>query len=85
MVIKQNRIFEYLGRSTLSVYLIHGTVISVMKIAFSKLCIPLLGGWLPMALCTAAGLLIPLGIYAVCKKVKALDFLFYPNKYIRYG
>ena len=85
MVIKQNRIVEYLGRGTLPIYLIHGTVISVIKIAFSKLGIPLLGGWLPIATCTVAGLLISLGIYAVCKKVKALDFLFYPNKYIRYG
>lgn len=85
MVIGRNRLLGYLGRNTLPVYLIHGTVISVMKIAFSKLGVPLLGGWLPMILCTIAAIMIPIGIYAVCKKVVALDFLFYPNKYIRIG
>ena len=83
MVISRNRLLGYLGRNTLPVYLIHGTVISVMKNAFSKLGVPLLGGALPLAVFTAASVGISLGVYSVCKKISLSDLFFYPNKYIK--
>lgn len=50
-LINKSRFLEYMGRNTMQIYLIHGTVISVLKIITTKLHIPTWGGVLPTGVC----------------------------------
>ncbi len=49
-LIAKNTFLEYMGRNTMQIYLIHGTVISVLKIISTKLHIPM-WGVLPIGVC----------------------------------
>ena len=82
-LIDRNKCIEYLGRNTMQIYLIHGTVISLLKIISTKLHVPMWGGYCPLVYATVIAVAVPLMIYAVCKRVPALDFLFFPNKYVK--
>lgn len=47
LLIYKNTFLEYMGRNSMQIYLIHGTVISVLKIITTRLHFPLWGGVLP--------------------------------------
>ena len=80
--IYQSPVLEYLGKQTFPIYLLHGYVISFVRVVLTKLHIPLLAGFVPLLLCTALGVILPLIAYWITAKIRGLDFVFYPGKYI---
>lgn len=82
MVISKMPVMEYLGKNTLPIYLLHGFVISAARIVITKLHLPVLGGFVPLVVGTSLGVLIPLGVYFVCKRFKFIDFWFNPLLYL---
>ena len=86
MKIAQSRIYiyilEYLGAQTFPIYLLHGYVVSFARVVLSKLHVPLIGGFVPLVVCTAFGVILPLIAYQITAKIRGLDFVFYPGKYL---
>ncbi|MBR6101904.1 MAG: acyltransferase [Ruminococcus sp.] len=80
--IDSNRLFVFVGKYTMPIYLFHGFVISAVRICLVKLHIPLLGGSIPMIVCIVLGTAIPLGGYLLLGRIKPFDFCIYPTKYI---
>lgn len=81
--INKNSFLEYMGRNSMQIYLMHGIVISVLKIITTRFHVPMWGGYFPLLYGTVIASVIPLLIYAICQRVPALDFLFFPNKYYK--
>ena len=82
MKISQSRILEYLGKQTFPIYLLHGYVVSFARVVLSRLHIPLMGGVVPLVVCTVLGIILPLVAYGITTKIRGLDFVFYPGKYL---
>ncbi len=72
---------EKLGTLTLPIYLLHGYVISALRVCFSRLEIPLYNGLIPMVLGTILAVAIPCLFYELGKRLWVIDFCFYPAKY----
>ena len=83
MCLKGSKLLTYLGRNSLPIYLLHGVVLSAARVVLSKLGLPMVYGLVPMVVCGLVGIVVPLGCYWVCSKVKPLDFCFYPGKFIK--
>ena len=83
MCFRNWKLLAYLGRNSLPIYLIHGIILSALRVGLSLLGIPLLGGAVPMVVCGLAGIVIPLACYQISTKIKILDFCFYPGKFIK--
>ncbi len=82
--VKKNKLLKYLGEKSLSIYVLQGIIIAVTRIVVSKISIlndPY--GILPLIICTAAGCFLPLVIELMSRKIWKLDFVFYPNKYLK--
>lgn len=73
--------FEWVGKYTMPIYLLHGFVLAGMRSVLTKLGLPLLGGAIPMVVGTLLGVLVPIAAYGISKPVKC-DFLFYPGRYL---
>ena len=80
MIIEKNKLIEYLGRNTLPIYVLHGTVTSVVQLIFAR--IGDINAFFLVLICTLLGITVSMLGYEICKKVWWLDSLFYPNKYI---
>lgn len=73
-----------IGRCSLSIYVLQGLAIAVTRQALGMVYQPTDEvGWLPWAVCTGMGTLIPLLIYLASTKIGKLDFVFTPNKYLK--
>lgn len=83
MKISTSKLLELIGKQTLPIYLLHGYVISFVRVVLNKLHIPMVHGLVPMLLGTVLGVAIPLLIYELSTKIKGLDFVFYPQRYIK--
>lgn len=73
--------FEWVGKYTMPIYLLHGFVLAGMRAVLTRLGLPLLGGAIPLVLGTLLGVLVPIAVYGLSKPVKC-DFLFYPGRYL---
>lgn len=82
--LKDNKTLNFLGRSTMPIYLLHAYFISAIRI-FLEHQMPLYLSFsaIKIAICTIVAVVIPIIIYWGCEKVKWLDSLFYPSKYIK--
>ena len=81
--ISNNSILEYIGRKTMPIYLLHPYIVSALRIILSKLRVPLLNGITPIIICSICGVVAPLLIYSIVYRIKPIDFVFYPYKYLR--
>ncbi len=75
------RLLQYIGRHTMSIYVLSSIIIAATRIIvnhisfFNTL-------FIKVTICTIMGMVIPLLIEFFCSKIWKLDFIFYPNKYI---
>lgn len=81
-LINRQRILECLGKHSMVIYLLHCYILVVMRIFFVKLELNDKIGFIPLIAGVLLGVIIPLGIYWLSKKMK-LDFVFYPYKYLK--
>ena len=80
--ISSSRVLGCIGKQTFPIYLMHGYVVSFVRIVLNKLHIPLIEGLVPLFIGTVVGVVVPLCLYAIIVKFKGLDFVFYPQRYI---
>lgn len=83
MCLKKSKLLAYLGKNSLSIYLLHEMVLAAVRILFTRLGVPLLGGVVPVFVVGTLGIAIPLLCYWVCCRIRILDFCFYPGKYLK--
>ncbi len=82
--LEKNLSFSLLGRQSMVIYLTHvffltGTRIILVKVFdINSILVHFLIGIL-------IGVILPILIYQVLYKFKLVDFIFYPNKYLRLG
>lgn len=81
--IAKSDVLAYVGRNSLSVYVLQGLSIAVTRQGMAAVLGKELNEWVALAVCTVMGVLIPLVIYWVSTKVWKCDFVFTPLKYIR--
>lgn len=82
MIIRHNKIMEYIGKNSLPIYLLQGIVIAFFRIILVKI-INDTNGILSLFICTIMGTIIPILLYEISKKVWKFDFMFNPSKYIK--
>lgn len=83
MLIDHNAFFEYLGRQTLPIYVLHGISVAGARMLLTRLHLNILYGVVPYVVCTAAGIIFPLCVYWISTKIWKLDAIFYPGKYLK--
>ena len=76
-------LLEYLGKSTLPIYLLHTFFISFFRILITKMKIPLFNGITPLIICSVGSMVLSVVLYNLISKIKYMDFIFYPSKYIK--
>lgn len=79
----QSKVLNNIGKLSLSIYLIHGYVISLIRIILTRTHIPDFGGIVLLVVCTFLGVCLPIFVYNyIIKRTVILDFFVRPNKYI---
>ena len=82
--INNNKIIEYIGKKSLSIYVLQGITIATTRILISKInFLNDVYGIIPLIICTISGIAVPLIIEFISSKIYKLDFVFYPSKYIK--
>ena len=82
IIVSKSVILEFLGRSTMEIYILHTYVVSLCRVGLIKMHLTDPNGIIPLVLCSIAGLVIPIAFYQTIKRVKFIDFCFYPKHYI---
>lgn len=83
-VFSDNSVMQYLGKSSLPIYVLQGFAIAASRIVLGKIYHGGdLWGIMPMFVCTLGGTLIPLLAYEMALRIWKFDFFFRPEKYIR--
>ncbi len=82
--LNKNLILNYIGKNTLPIYLLQGFIIAIVRIFNTKIGFNDVLGIIPLIDCTLFSLLMPIVIYQIFYRIKFIDFLFYPGKYIDY-
>lgn len=75
-------VLGYIGRNSLSIYVLHGLSIAVIRQSMTAMFGHSLNEWIALGTCTLLGILIPLTIYWISTKTWKCDFVFIPTKYI---
>ncbi|MGL5414469.1 MAG: acyltransferase family protein [Clostridium sp.] len=78
----KNNTLSKLGELSLPIYLMHIILTSGIRIVFIKLGIA--SFTIQVLFGTLLGIIIPIIIYELITKIKLFDFMFNPNKYLRY-
>lgn len=76
-------VLSYIGKNSLSVYVLQGLSIAVVRQSMAAVFGKDLNEWVTLGVCTVMGVLIPLVMYWVSTKLWKCDFVFTPLKYIR--
>ena len=83
--LKQNKILEFLGKNSLPIYVLHGLAIAATRSIITHLYDGSdYYGVFPLFLCSVMGVLIPVIIYLILRKIWKFDFIFSPGKYIKF-
>lgn len=79
-------VLSYIGKCSLSIYVLQGLSIAAVRQALDVVYHPVDDtlGLLPWLVCSFFGTIIPLVIYDISTKIWKFDFVFTPNKYIRF-
>lgn len=79
--LQNNNCINFLGKSTLQIYLIHVPICSATRVILIKL--GMVNIIINYILGVSLGIGVSLLIYSLIKRVKLLDFCIYPTRYIR--
>ena len=82
--LRAERLIEELGQSTMEIYLLHGYVVSAFRIIITRIGLLDDFGIVPLLACSVTGVVIPMIMYRIVKRIKIVDFCFYPQRYIMY-
>lgn len=83
IIINRSRMVQFIGKSTMEIYLLHGFVISAVRLLLVKLNLIDTNGVVPLIICSLAGTIISILCYNLIKRFRVMDFCFYPQRYIR--
>lgn len=75
----------YLGKQTLPIYVLQGFAIAAVRLMMTQLGLNDPLGLLPLTICTASGVILPLLTYWISKYIWKFEALFYPTKFINIG
>lgn len=83
-VMSNNKMWNYLGRSSLAIYVLQGLAIAGTRTVLTKVYKGSdFNGIVPFVVCTIMGTVLPLIVFEISKRIGKLDFLFMPGKYIK--
>ena len=80
--INKCKLLELIGKNTMPIYLFHGFIISACRIILQKLNVPLFLGFVPILICSCAGVFLSLFLYFIIHRIPVFDFFIYPKKYL---
>lgn len=83
-MISNNKMWNYLGTSSLAIYVLQGLAIAGTRSVLTKVWKGSdFYGIVPFVVCTFMGTVLPLIVFEISKRVGKLDFFFMPGKYIK--
>lgn len=83
MEIRESQALEFFGKRTMEIYLLHTYVVSALRVILVRTRLLDSYGVIPLVVCSLAGIVVPVIVFNVVKRIRLVHFFFYPQHYIK--